>query len=216
MELIFKNFWLMIMFSALSMIVACSAQDEVSSEFRCLQEIPKTLEAQFNNYQLAQTSDFVTSIRNYASENDKNILTCSIFEADFNRDRLNDYALLLIAEDKTHFRFLILLNQGKEKFTEALVKDYQTVNQLSEGIIYTSMSYKPSGELGIAQREYSPIKPDTPEGKTFIAAPAIELWEAIKDNKTNLPLDLELDTLAYCSEVFYWQEENFKTVIVCD
>ena len=194
-----------------------SSKNSVSSvTFECLSQPPEFLSTRLNGYQIAKKSDFVRSIRGYGQENPTAELTCSVFEFDLNQDQLNDYALLLVSENKNHFRFLILLNQGKGEFSEAIVKDYQSISQPSEAIVYTSMIYKPPGNLGITQREYSPIKPNTSEGKSFMASPAIELWDAIKDNQTNLPLDLELSTLAYCSQVFYWAEEKIETVIVCD
>ena len=194
-----------------------SSKNNVSSTtFKCLSQLPELLQTRLNGYQIAQKSDFVRSIYGYDQEKPTTDLTCSVFELDLNQDQLNDYVLLLVAEDKSHFRFLILLNQDKGEFSEVIVKDYQSVSQASEGIVYTSMIYKLPGELGITQRAYSPIKPNTPEGQTFIASSAIELWDAVKDNETNLPLDLELSTLAYCSQIFYWVEGKIETVTVCD
>ena len=183
---------------------------------QCQGEISASVKPALEDYRLAQESDFVSSIRAYAQENPTKEITCSIFTADFNQDSLNDYALLLVAPDQANFRFAILLNQGDGTFTSAVTKDYQSVTNPSAGIIYTSMSFKPSGELGPANREYSPLNPETPEGKTFVAQPAIELWEAIKSNQTNVPQDLDLSTLAYCSEVFYFVDNKLKMITVCD
>lgn len=185
-------------------------------EIKCQGELPKSLQTQINSYRLAKESDFVASIRTYAQENPSLNLTCNIFGADFNQDKLNDYALLLVAKDSAHFRFLLLLNQGQGEFAEVIMKDYQSITKASDGIVYTSMDYKPSGEPGITQRAYSPIKIDTPEGEKFIAQPAIELWDAIKLNQATVPQDTYLETLAYCSNVFYWGETQFETITVCD
>lgn len=222
--------------TTLLFLFACNSQDNLQSsssegsstnsnkisttadfpKIQCRGELPKSLQTKIGAYRLAKESDFVASIRSYAQENPSLNLTCNIFGADFNQDKLNDYALLLVAEDNTHFRFLLLLNQGQGELAEAIVKDYQTITKPSNGIVYTSMDYKPPEEPGITQRAYSPIKIDTPEGKKFIAKPAIELWDAIKINQATVPQDTYLETLAYCSKVFYWVETKFETITVCD
>ncbi len=227
---------LTVLLTTLLFLFACNSQDNFQSssskkttansnkisttaafpESLCRGELPKSLQTQISAYRLAKESDFVASIRTYAQENPSLNLTCNIFGTDLNQDELNDYALLLVAEDSTHFRFLLLLNKGKGEFAEVVVKDYQSVTKPSNGIVYTSMDYKPPGELGITQRAYSPIKINTPEGKKFIAKPAIELWDAIKLNQATVPQDTYLETLAYCSMVFYWVETQFKTITVCD
>ncbi len=189
---------------------------ELSITPKCLTDLPELIKEKLEDYSPARKDDFVQSIRNYDQENVTKDILCSIINLDINKDGLNDYAILSISPDQSSFRFLLLINQGEDKFASVIVKDYPTINQGAEGIIYTSMSYKSEGELGIIQREYSPIKPETKEGITFIASPAIKLWKPITNNKTNLPLDLNLETLSYCSEVFYWSESQIKTVTVCD
>ncbi|MEM8719731.1 MAG: hypothetical protein AAGE84_10540 [Cyanobacteria bacterium P01_G01_bin.39] len=185
-------------------------------EIHCRGELPNSLKTQIGAYRLAKESDFVASIRSYAQEHPSLNLICNIFGADFSQNNLNDYALLLVAEDNTHFRFLLLLNKGQGEFAEVIVKDYQSITKPSDGLVYTSMEYKLPGEPGITQRAYSPIKTDTPEGEKFIAQPAIELWDAIKLNQANVPQDTYLETLAYCSNVYYLVETQFETITVCD
>lgn len=183
---------------------------------QCNREIPEPLKAKLGKYRLAQKSDFVPSIRAYAPENPEAKVTCSIFTADFDENSLQDYALLLVAEDNTTFHFTILLNQGNSSFIPGETKTYKSITNPDEGVIYTSMSFKPANSPGPALRDYFPLKPGTPERKIFEAQPAIELWRAINTDLAGVPQDLELNTLAYCSNIFYFVDGEIKTTGVCD
>jgi hypothetical protein len=185
------------------------------AQVECNGEIPAELKAKLGKYQLAQKSDFVASIRAYEQENPRDKVTCSIFTTDFNEDNLKDYSLLLVAQDNTTFHFTILLNQGNGSFTPVETKTFKSITSPEDGIIYTSMSFKPPKTPGVALREYFPLKPGTPERKIFEAQPAIELWRAINTDLAGVPQDLEVSTLAYCSDIFYFVD-GVKTIGVCD
>lgn len=185
-------------------------------EPQCQGEIPASLKATLGEYRLAKESDFVASIRAYERENPGQRTTCSIFTADFNEDRQEDYALLLVNPKNNNFRFLIAINQSSGKFDPAVVKDFIHLPESSEGIIYTAISFKPSGELGPAAREYSPLKYGTSEQQIFKAKPAIELWKALPTDSAGVPQYLEIGTLAYCSNAFYFVDGKLKTFGVCD
>ncbi|MFE1745232.1 hypothetical protein [Coleofasciculus sp. H7-2] len=185
-------------------------------EPQCQGEIPAALKASLGEYRLAKASDFVASIRAYERENPGQRTTCSIFSADFNEDRQKDYALLLVNPKNNNFRFLIAINQTSGQFDPAVVKDFIHLPESSEGIIYTAISFKPSGELGSAAREYSPLKYGTSEQQIFKAKAAIELWKALPTDSAGVPQYLEIGTLAYCSNAFYFVDGKLKTFGVCD
>ncbi|MBD1895240.1 hypothetical protein [Coleofasciculus sp. FACHB-129] len=182
---------------------------------QCQGEVPQPVKATLGEHRLAKESDFVPSIRNFkSSETPDKKFTCSIFSADFNQDGLKDYAMLLVAEETADFRFQIALNQGNEKFERSLVKDYKRVTKPEEGVIYTSMDFKPAKEKGLANRKYSPLKAESPEEKTYINTPAIELWKVSKTDEP--PKQLDVDSLAYCSEALYFVEGKQRNFAVCD
>lgn len=184
-------------------------------EIQCNGEIPDILKQELGSHRLAQPSDFVSTIRSYEDEDTERKLTCSIFSYDFNQDNLLDYALLSVSPNKDQFRFMILLNQNNQDFEKAVIQEYKSITKTS-GIIYTSMNLKLGGESGLMERAYSPLKPNTQEGKIFKENPAIELWEAIKSNQDDVPQNIEISTLSYCSKAFYFDQNRFKTFVVCD
>ncbi|NEO20308.1 MAG: hypothetical protein F6J98_14895 [Moorea sp. SIO4G2] len=97
-----------------------------------------------------------------------------------------------------------------------MTREYQRLSEPSEGVIYTSMRFKPPGKLGSAQRDYFPLQPGTPERETFESQPAIRLWKATTDQATGKPQDLELSTIAFGSEIFYFVEGELKTIELGD
>lgn len=186
---------------------------------QCNQEIPAELKVKLANYRLAQKSDFVASIRAYEQENPQDKVTCSIFSADFDQNNLPDYALLLVAKDNKTFHFTIALNFGDGQFFPRAPQTFKSITNPDEGIIYTSMSFKPAKSTGSANREYFPLQPGTPERKIFAAQPAIELWRALNTDLVGVPQNLEVSTLAYCTDIFYFDQSRgseLKTTSVCD
>lgn len=186
-------------------------------DYQCQGEIPEPLKEKLKDYRLAQEEDFVTSIREYAKETSVK-LTCSIFTADFNGDGAKDYAMLLVnknlSEDskgRNAFRFQLLINRGNGNFGTAAVRNYTKANQATDGVVYTSMRLKPAKEKGAASHQRFPFKPATVEWESFIKNPAIELWRALPMTPNREPQDLNISTLAFCSEFFYFVEENPKT-----
>lgn len=184
-------------------------------DVQCRGEIPEPLKKELEDYRLAQEEDFVASIREYAPET-KEQLTCSIFTADFNADNMKDYAVLAVDTKTSDFRFELLLNRGNGDFGTAVVRTYKRSTESEQGIVYTTMTFKPPGESGPAQRDNFPLKPGTPERESFLAKPAIELWRALPTTPDRLPQDLNISTLAYCSEIFYFVNGKLQTTSVCD
>jgi hypothetical protein len=187
------------------------------SDVQCQGKAPQQLAVILGDYRLAQQSDFVASIRKLKLDyNPKEKFTCSIFTADFNQDGLKDYAMLLVNKKTSNFRFQMALNKGKGKFNSAIVKDYKRITKPYEGVIYTSMSFKPAKSPGLALRDYSPLKQGTAERKQYEAKPAISLWKSPLQTKNGVPQNLDVSTLGYCSEAFYLVEGKQKTFVVCD
>lgn len=197
-------------------------------DIQCQGELPEPLKSSLGEYRLAQESDFVQSIRARASDqqNEREQYICSIFTADFNEDGQKDYALLLVHQETTDFQFRLVLNQGNGQFNPVVTKDYERLSQPSEGVIYTTMTFKSPGEPGPALRMYFPLKPGTPERETFVSKPAIELWagygnesfgeaEAASREKNAINVNV-IQTLSYCSEIFYFVEDELKKTLVCD
>lgn len=183
---------------------------------QCHGEVPSPLKTKLGDYRLAQPADFVASIRAYERENPRKKLTCSIYTTDFNQHGLPDYALLLVNPKTKNFRFVIAINQGNGKFEPAVLKDFNSLSNSTQGSIYTSMIFKPSGALGAAKREYSPLKYGTSDEQIFKAQSAIELWKPLSPNPVGIPQNLNVSTLAYCSDVFYFVNGQLKSFGVCD
>ncbi|WP_017717536.1 hypothetical protein [Kamptonema formosum] len=190
----------------------------VVPDVQCSGTLPAPVAAtdRLENYRLAQEKDFVASIRQYERQSNKK-LTCSIFTADFNGDGLKEYALLLVNSKTSEFRFELLLNRGtgETPFGTVAVRNFKIVTNPNQDFIYTAMTFKPAKELGPASRSYFPLKPGTPEREKFVASPAIELWRS-PTNSDGVPKDLNLSTIAYCSDVFYFVNGKLETVSVCD
>lgn len=184
-------------------------------DIQCQGQLPEALKDKQENYRLAQEADFVPSIRDYDGQTEGNF-TCSIFTADFNNDGAKEYALLLVDPKTSTFRFELLVNRGTGTFGSAVVRPFKPATKAEEGIVYTSMNFKPAGESGPAQRDYFPLKPGTPERKNFEAQPAIILWRALDTTENGVPKNLELSTLAYCSDIFYFVDGKLETISVCD
>lgn len=197
---------------------SASVPPEQLPDYQCQGEIPEPLKEKLKDYRLAQEEDFVSSIREYAREAAVKP-TCSIFTADFNGDGAKDYAMLLVnknpseerSEEKSAFRFELLVNRGNGKFGTAAVRSYKKANEATNGVIYTSMRLKPAQEKGAATRDRFPLQSGTPDWESFINKPGIELWRALPLTPDRQPQNLNISTLAFCSEVFYFVEEKRET-----
>lgn len=182
----------------------------------CSGDLPPAVEATFGEFRLAQASDFLTVIQEFDPDYMDQEFTCSVFTADFNEDSAKDYALLLVSEEGVGFRAQFALNQGNGEFTPLILNDYELRTESPEGIVYTSMDFKPAGSEGLAAREYSPLQQGTPERQTYIATPAIGLWKTIVPEDEAISTDVDISSLGYCSEAFYLVEGEVKTFTVCD
>lgn len=185
-------------------------------DVQCQGAIPAPVQVMLGDYRLAQKSDFVPAIRNFKPEYADQNFTCAIFTADFNEDGLKDYALLLVNQKTFDFRFQMVLNRNNGEFDPAFVRDYKRLTQPEDGVIYTSMSFKPPGVPGLAVREYSPLKQGTPEQKTYQAKAAISLWKAMLTNSDTSAKSLNVNTLGYCSEALYLVDGKESSFVVCD
>jgi hypothetical protein len=190
----------------------------VLPDVQCSGTLPAPVAAteRLENYRLAQEKDFVASIRQYERQSNKK-LTCSIFTADFNDDGLKEYALLLVNTKTSEFRFELLLNRGtgEAPFGTVAVRNFKVVTNPDGGVIYTAMRLKQAKEVGPASRSSFPLKPGSQEREKFVNSPAIELWRT-PSNSDGVPKDLNLSTLAYCSDVFYFVDGKLETITVCD
>lgn len=178
--------------------------------------LPNAIATATDDYRLAQPADFVASIRHYEQDYSEEPFTCNLIKQDFNRDGLPDYALLLVHRKTGAGRFQLLLSQGNGQFSSAVSRDYSYVAHPEGGTVYVAMFFKAAGEQGPALRSYFPLEPETPERRAFIERPALELWKPIPGESENQPMDLEVDTLAYCSDVFYVLDRNLEKTTVCD
>ncbi|MCT7951565.1 hypothetical protein NG798_17310 [Ancylothrix sp. C2] len=183
---------------------------------QCAGDMPEVLKEQFKDFRLAEPSDFVVAIREADSELKEN-LTCSIFTADFNQDDRLDYALLLVNQSSKEFRFEMLINRGNGEFGRTAVRSFKPPVDSQEAIVYTAMLFKPEGVAGVAERDNFPLKVGTEERRIFESKPAIELWRALDTDVDGLPKSLEVSTLAYCSDLFYFDDKGMlKQLTVCD
>ncbi len=218
--------------SSSSQVSADSSIPSPSTELpavKCQGEIPDSLKATLGDYRLAQPIDFVPAIRQFDQQQQRSPdfvflygngkVACSLVPADFNQDGQQDYALVLINEKTSNSQFRLVINQGNGNFESVVIRDYQKPPETVEGLIYTAMFFKPSGELGSAKRKYFPLQDGTPERTTFIAKPAIELWQphiASSPSQELKPEDFQLGSFGHSSEVFYFVDGQLKTTSVSD
>ncbi len=179
----------------------------------CHDPLPEALQSVVTGDRLATAADFVPAIQTF--ESNRQDFTCSIYSADFNQDGNLDYALLLINEQTANFRTQLALGQPDGSFQTLVLKEYQPVTDPAEGVVYTSMQFKPAGELGPAARDYSPLEPA--QRDAFVATPALEIWQAIELDDQGRPSRVdEISSLAYCSDVYYVTAGQLMSFTVCD
>jgi hypothetical protein len=184
-------------------------------EVQCKGELPEAVTASIEGYRLAKESDFVPALRQYNESNTDRDFTCSVFTADFDEDRDRDYALLLIEEETSNFQLRFALNSGNGTFRSLVLKEFERVTEPDEGVVYTSINYKPPGEPGLTQREYNPL--NETRSNLYVSQPAISAWRAIDTNAEGLPNTVEeISSLAYCSDAYYYVEGNLEAFTVCD
>lgn len=208
---------------------ATSSSVEQSSslpDIQCRGEIPEALQMTFGEFRLAQPDDFIPKIQQFDREpgplgRPRITYTCSIFTADFNQDKQPDYAVLLVNPQTQTAQFRLAINQGRDTFTNVVSRDYPKPPQPIAEPLYVAMFLKRSGEPGVANREYFPLKVGTAEREVFITSPAIELWlsPAVYRSGTS-PSQSEEERfnqmVGYGSEIFYFVDRQLKTVGVAD
>ena len=197
-------------------------------DVKCQGDIPDPLKATLSDYRLAQPIDFVPAIRQLDQQPRSPDFTflygnakvgCSLVPADFNEDGQQDYALLLVNEKTSESQFRLMINQGNGNFESVVTRDYQKPPETVEGLVYTAMFFKPPGEMGSAKRKYFPLQEGTSERTTFVAKPAIELWQpsvASSPSQELKPENFQLDNFGHSSEVFYFVDGQLKTIGVSD
>ncbi len=200
------------------------AQSLSLPDIQCRGEIPEALQKEFGEYRLAQPNDFIPIIQEFDQETappgrEKITYTCSLFTADFNQDEKLDYAALLVNPQTQTAQFRLALNQGGDTFANVVVRDYVKPPQPITETLYVAMFLKASGEKGVAEREYFPLKVGTAEREVFINSTAIEVWLS-PYQFGNFPSQYEEedlnDAVGYGSEVFYFVDGQLKTVSVAD
>jgi hypothetical protein len=193
-------------------------------DLQCRGQIPEALLLTFGKFRLAQPDDFIPKIQQFDRQpapagKPKITYTCSIFTEDFNQDSQPDYAVLLVNPQTQTAQFRLAISQGKDTFTNVVVRDYPKPPQPIAQPLYVAMFLKPSGASGVANRDYFPLKPGTPERKVFIASPAIEVWlsPAVFLSGTSQSEEVRFNrVVGYGSENFYFVDRQLKTVKVAD
>jgi hypothetical protein len=195
-------------------------------DIQCQGEIPEALLITFGEFRLAQPDDFIPKIQQFDRQpapagRAKITYTCSIFTEDFNQDSQPDYAVLLVNPRTQTTQFRLAINQGKNKFTNVVIRDYPKPPQIISQPLYVAMFLKRSGELGTATRDYFQLKRGNPEREVFIANPAIELWlpPAVFRSGTSSLQSEEVRfnrAVGYGSENFYFVNRQLKIVGVAD
>ncbi len=182
-------------------------------EVQCQGELPEALAEVTAGYRLADESDFVSSIRDF-NQNATEDLTCSIFTADFDEDKDRDYALLLVDDKTSSFRVQLALNQGNGTFKPLVLKEFEPLADTEAGSVYISLNFKRPGSEGLANREYSPLT-DTARN-VYLSKPAIDHWRAIQMDEQGKPTSLDVSSLGYCSDAYYYVNGNLVMFTVCD
>jgi hypothetical protein len=195
-------------------------------DIQCQGELPKALLRTFGEFRLARPDDFIPKIQQLdrqpvLADRPKITYTCSIFTEDFNQDSQPDYAVLLVNPQTQTTQFRLAINQGKNTFTNVVIRDYPKPPQTIAQPLYVAMFLKRSGELGAASRDYFQLKQGNPEREVFIASPAIEVWlsPAVFRSGTSPAQSEEARfnrVVGYGSEIFYFVDRQFKTVRVAD
>jgi hypothetical protein len=192
-----------------------SGENFVAPDIQCSGLLPRSVEVSIEDYRLVQRSDFIPAIQNFKRASSTEVFTCGIFTADFDGDGDRDYALLLVNDETKQFRAQFSLNQGNDTFEPMVLRTYSAMPTVAQGeVVYTSMSFKPKGEAGLALRDYSPLQ--SRDREVYTERPAIALWRAILTDDQGLPADFEISTLAYCSDAYYFINGKLETFSVCD
>ncbi len=196
------------------------------SNTTCRNEIPEALLLTFGEFRLAQPEDFIPKIQQFDREPDplgrpKINFTCSIFAEDFNQDSQPDYAVLLVNPQTQTAQFRLAISQGKDTFTNVVIRDYPKPPESIAQPLYVAMFLKRSGESGASSRAYFPLKRGNPKREVFIANPAIELWlsPAVYLSGVSPSLSEEArfnHSVGYGSEIFYFVDGQLNIVGVAD
>ncbi|GAP99647.1 hypothetical protein [Leptolyngbya sp. NIES-2104] len=214
--------------SALSRTPTQSSNSPSASlpDIQCRGEVPAALQKTFGDLRLAQPNDFIPVIQKLEQQSrqpnrPKISYTCSIFSTDFNQDQQQDYAVLLVNPQTQTSQFRLAINQGNQTFKSAIVRDYPRPPAGIRQPVYVAMLLKRSGEQGPANREYFPLKRNTPEREAFIAQPAIEVWRSPNEYKARTASKLSAikwfnQAVGYGSEIFYFSNGELKTIGVAD
>lgn len=181
----------------------------------CERELPAALATGLDGFRLALPDDFLSVIRELDASNPNQDLTCTLVTADFNQDGLDDYALLLMQTTTSQAQARLMLNQGNGQYRPLVLIDYDRHSDAAQGLVYTSMNYKPPGEPGLAARDYSPLEGEAETA--YIARPAISLWQDVLPDTDDVPPDLtDINNLAYCSNSFYFIDGALTSFVLCD
>jgi hypothetical protein len=150
-----------------------------------------------------------------------------IFEADFNQDGKGDWAVLVINDKKKEYRVYYVLREKSEYHLDLLFTRHWKGNASGEGPVSSPMFLKPVDDPGISEREYnSLIKDDVPPDKvadaeriaakakaeSYKSGPAIEVWTGTGGYERSV----NISSLAYCSQSWYYEHGALKTITACD
>jgi hypothetical protein len=182
--------------------------------------INKVIETQLPGFKLAQQNDYHSVL----SENDRGK---SLYQADFNSDGKQDFAVLVINKEVKEYRIYYLLKNG-ENYKFVLLYKQKPNKANKEHKIINPMFFKPIGEAGLGDNDYNTLTndgdlPDTISSEErekrhnkkvapYKSVPAIEVWTGINENES----EIYIDTISYCSQTWYFEKGKLKDFSACD
>ncbi|MDB5101951.1 MAG: hypothetical protein JWM80_6372 [Cyanobacteria bacterium RYN_339] len=176
--------------------------------------LPAAVTAELGHFQPAQPEDFTAAIRTHAAAHPSLQMTRGLIAEDLNGDGKPDYAVLAVDRKTREFRFVFAVSAG-DGYAIKETRKYRGAFEQKGGIVYTVLGFKPAGQDLWASRLYSPLAAGTPERAAFVAAPALALWRSIGLDPYGRPDDYEVETLSYCSDVYYWVGGQPRAFMVC-
>lgn len=189
-------------------------------------EIAEIIKTNLPDFRLAQNSDYNKALL----KDDHGKL---IYKADFNADKSDDYAVIVVNDKTKEYRVYYLL-KDKDRYRTELLFTQKNNGSLKDGLITNPIFFKPVGEAGIGERDNNTLIDDLPENtsdeqriklretklKAYISVPAIEVWTGSENlaepGKKKAEQNLDLADLAYCSATWYYENNKLSTFNACD
>ncbi|HEY9841385.1 MAG: hypothetical protein ACAI44_07825 [Candidatus Sericytochromatia bacterium] len=150
----------------------------------------------------------------------------AVIQADFNQDKMLDYAVLLVNDQDKENRIYYLLGRrsGLETVLLWAGKWHDQTRPVRNPVFF-----KPAGDPGMSERTYNTLTNDSDRPATmsaqerreihalkaapYLAVPAIEVWTGAGQPSSHAD---SLSELAYCSKTWYYQGGVLKAFEACD